>query len=97
MPSMAALEAVSALGAWVGAVRDLAELSRFLDECQRSYMARNYLTAPLTPDDVASLRRSVQEGLRSADPRVRADARRLRTGIDFDLLAQCSEAYWGKR
>jgi hypothetical protein len=96
VPVMQGLDAINALGAWVGACRDLNALAGFLERCERAYLDRNFLRAPLEPAEVRDLKRSVLDGLDDPDPKTRATAWRLYRSIDFDLLEDCSRAYWGR-
>jgi hypothetical protein len=95
--SMQGLDAINALGAWVGACRDLCALASFLERCRRADVGRNYLRAPLRPSEVRDLERTVDEDLHGPSPERRAVARRILATVDFGLLEECSRAYWGTR
>lgn len=93
--TMVGLDALNALGAWVGACRDLCALAGFLERCERAHIGRNYLRAPLRPDEVRELRRAVESELNGPSAERRAAALRIARSIDFALLEECSRAYWG--
>ncbi len=93
---MQGIELLNTISAWIGACRDLNDMAGFLDRSGRLYIDRNYLRAPIKPAEVETLKRDVQAGLRDPDPTRRASARRLYDAIDFNLLGDCSRAYWGR-
>ena len=96
MRAMQGIELLNTLSAWVGACRDLAEMAGYLERCERVYVDRTFLRAPLEPAEVEDLRRRVVAGLEDPDPRVRVGAWRLYGAVDFNLLGDCSRAYWGR-
>lgn len=96
VPAMQGIELLNTISAWIGACRDLHDMAGFLTKCERLYVDRNYLRAPLKPAEVETLERDVLAGLRDPDPRVRASAQTLCDSIDFNLLRDCSTAYWGR-
>lgn len=92
----AALELLNQAALFWGLLRHKEEIGGYLSRCEDAWRSQHFLAAPLRPDAVADLERAVRSHLNDPDPKSREMARAIRDRFDFNLLMECSVAYWGR-